>query len=117
MANAATSRQRMPLWFAIALPAAWLIGLLSIGFLQLLVDPDAQNPRGELLDQLSWFLWLGGLVLVPAVSAFVARRHELGWPGTIGVAVVGSLIYAAGTLLVFAVWIAGYESVTGVDWN
>ncbi len=40
MMGSVTPRQWYSLGFAILLPICWLIGILSIGFVQLLVDPD-----------------------------------------------------------------------------
>jgi uncharacterized membrane protein YdcZ (DUF606 family) len=112
----ATPRQFYPLGFAIALPVAWLLGVLSIGIVQLFVDPDVERSSGELLDQLSWYLWLGGSVTVPLLSGVLARRLEAGWATTLGVSVLGAVVYVAGTFLVFGIWVGAYQQITGQDW-
>jgi hypothetical protein len=111
-----TPRQWYSLGFAVMLPVCWLVGILSIGFVQLAIDPDAQESSGHALDLVSWYVWMAGLVVVPATSAFFARRFDAPWSGAIGLAILGSMIYVLGTLAVFAIWVAGYEGVTGTEW-
>jgi hypothetical protein len=92
---------------AILYVLAWLIGLLAIGGLELLVNPEGDyNTAGRLLNELSVVVAGAGLLLVPigAVAIHRVRGHD--WPLAVGVGVAALAVYLLGVLLCIVVFLA-----------
>lgn len=90
---------------ALAIPAVWLTLLLMMGVAETLVDPNETEFAGEVLDKLSYFWLLLGLVAVPVTTSVVIHKFGFSWKRACGSGAAALCLLILGTYLQYLLWV------------
>jgi hypothetical protein len=105
------------LLFAGVAAFAWWAILMSIGIAEIFANDRNALEAGETLDQVSWWIAMAGLLVVPIAT--LAWAHAIAAGGWARAAGIGSafLVYVLAAVPMFVLWVLLHRALTGEPWN
>ena len=105
------------LLFAAAAAFAWWAILMSIGVAEIFASDRNSLETSETLDQVSWWVAMVGLLVVPIATLAWARAIAAGgWARAAGIG-TAFLVYVLAAVPMFVLWVLLHRVLTGESWN